>query len=455
MFRFALYNLLSRKARSALALLGLTVAIVGMVGLFSVIEGLKRISKESFDRIPGIIVLQTGAPVPLFSRLPAEWEKDLKQVEKVKIVSPEIWFRVNVIEGQMTISPPRFLFGVDIPTWNALESALYRDDIVEGRFLTEQDRGTDNAVVSRSIQEEFGLKLGDRFTVNGDEATLIGVYDSGSLLIDITIAMDRGIVQKRTRFDTNSVSAYYLETTDGDNKAAIERIKDAFRGRLGEPWKPSMLSMPADENPFQSMLNGLDRMLKSHSKAESISPEPKQNEPPAKSKPSPSQVPRKKGRDGRLQVDESLPIDVQSAEQWSERFNQFTENLDYIMFILASIGVTIAVLGIANTMLMSVSERIIEIGILKANGWSKKHVLSLIAYESAILGFLGGCLGSLIGWVGTLIVNAKFADHVSLYAGPGLILFSILFATVLGLLAGLYPAVWAMRLMPMDAIRRG
>ncbi|HSG69854.1 MAG TPA: ABC transporter permease, partial [Planctomycetaceae bacterium] len=189
MFRFALFNLLSRKARSALALLGLTVAIVGMVGLFSVIEGLERISKESFDRIPGIIVLQSGAPVPLFSRLPAEWEEDIKSVEGVKIVSPEIWFRVNVIEGKMTISPPRFLFGVDIPTWNALESALYRDDIIEGRFLSERDRGTNHAVVSRSIQEEFELELGDVFTVNGDDATLIGVYETGSILIDITIAM--------------------------------------------------------------------------------------------------------------------------------------------------------------------------------------------------------------------------------------------------------------------------
>lgn len=455
MFRFALFNLLSRKARSALALLGLTVAIVGMVGLFSVIEGLERISKESFDRIPGIIVLQSGAPVPLFSRLPAEWEADIQSVEGVKIVSPEIWFRVNVIEGKMTISPPRFLFGVDIPTWNALESALYRDDIVEGRFLSEEDRGTNHAVVSRSIQEEFELKLGDVFTINGDDATLIGVYETGSILIDITIAMDREVVQQRTRFDENSVSAYYLETTDGDNKTVIKRIQDKFRGRTGEPWKPSSLSLPSDENPVQTILNGLDRILKSQRKPESTSPEFQPTETPPTSKSPSPKGPRKRDVDQRLQVDETLPIDVQSAEQWSERFDQFTKNLDYIMLILASIGVTIAVLGIANTMLMSVSERIIEIGILKANGWSRKHVLSLIAFESAILGFLGGCLGSLIGWLGTLIVNAKFSEHVSLYAGPGLIVFSIVFATVLGLLAGLYPAVWAMRLMPMDAIRRG
>jgi putative ABC transport system permease protein len=273
------------------------------------------------------------------------------------------------------------------------------------------------------------------------------------MLIDITILMDRHVVQQRTRFDPNSVSAYYLETTDGDNKAAIKRIQDAFRGRSGDPWKPSLLASPSDENPVQSLLNTFDRFLKSKGEAESTPPSPKPQEPPSVVPEPPTR--RQRVIDERLRVDESLPIDVQSAEQWSERFDQFTKNLDYIMLILSGIGVTIAVLGIANTMLMSVSERIIEIGILKANGWSRKHVLSLIAYESAILGFLGGCLGSLIGWVGTLLANARFSDHVALYAGPGLLTFSVLFATILGLLAGLYPAVWAMRLMPMDAIRRG
>jgi putative ABC transport system permease protein len=106
-------------------------------------------------------------------------------------------------------------------------------------------------------------------------------------------------------------------------------------------------------------------------------------------------------------------------------------------------------------MLMSVSERIIEIGILKANGWSRRNVLTLIACESSLLGLAGGCLGSLSGWIVALVINASFPDRVELYAGPQLLSFSVVFSTALGLLAGLYPAFWAMRMMPMDAIRRG
>jgi putative ABC transport system permease protein len=106
-------------------------------------------------------------------------------------------------------------------------------------------------------------------------------------------------------------------------------------------------------------------------------------------------------------------------------------------------------------MLMSVSERIIEFGILKANGWSKTDVLRLITCESALIGIGGGMLGAAGGWVATQIINAIWPTKIMLVAGGPLLLFSVAFSTVLGILGGMYPAVWAMRLMPMDAIRRG
>lgn len=116
---------------------------------------------------------------------------------------------------------------------------------------------------------------------------------------------------------------------------------------------------------------------------------------------------------------------------------------------------TIAVLSIVNTMLMSVTERVIEFGILKANGWSPWDVLKLITVESASLGLGGGALGVAIGWTATQIINARWPDRVNLFASPGLLAFSVVFSTIVGLLGGLYPAVWAMRLSPMEAIRRG
>ena len=67
MFKFALGNLGSRPVRSALSILGLTVAIAGMVGLFSIAGGIDQLVSSTFDMIPGLLVQQRGAPVPLFS----------------------------------------------------------------------------------------------------------------------------------------------------------------------------------------------------------------------------------------------------------------------------------------------------------------------------------------------------------------------------------------------------
>ena len=62
MWRFAIQNLVSRPLRSLLALAGLSVAIAGMVGLFSVAEGIDRMVTAPFSRIPGLALMQAGAP---------------------------------------------------------------------------------------------------------------------------------------------------------------------------------------------------------------------------------------------------------------------------------------------------------------------------------------------------------------------------------------------------------
>ena len=104
---------------------------------------------------------------------------------------------------------------------------------------------------------------------------------------------------------------------------------------------------------------------------------------------------------------------------------------------------------------MSVSERFIEFGVLKANGWSRGDVLKLVLFESASIGLGGGAFGAMVGWVAVQIINSRWPERVQLYASPGLLTFAVFFATGLGMLGGLYPAIWAMRMSPMDAIRRG
>src|SRR5947199_9936888 len=98
MLKFALRNVMSRPARAALALVGLTVAIMGMIGLFSVAGGLAEMVADTFGRIRGLVAMQPGAPIPLFSRLPAAWGAEIARVPGVRLVAPEIWTRANVID---------------------------------------------------------------------------------------------------------------------------------------------------------------------------------------------------------------------------------------------------------------------------------------------------------------------------------------------------------------------
>ena len=122
---------------------------------------------------------------------------------------------------------------------------------------------------------------------------------------------------------------------------------------------------------------------------------------------------------------------------------------------MTAIGVLIALLSILNTMLMSVAERMIEFGVLRANGWSSWDVLRLITWESALLGIMGGVLGCASGCLVVQVVNWTFPTKVHLFASPSLLLFSLVFSTLLGMSGGLYPAFWAVRMSPMEAIRRG
>jgi putative ABC transport system permease protein len=455
MWKFAIGNLLSRPARSALSLLGLTVAIAGMVGLFSVARGLEQTFDRSFKSIPGLIVMQAGAPIPLFSRLPSSWKADLEQVPGVHVVAPEVWMRANVIEAKPVMAPPRFLFGVDIASRRKLRKGVYTESMIEGRFLSAEDAGKRIVVISRQIAEEHHKRIGDTISVNGVEFEIVGLYHVGSLLLDVAILVDGDTLRQLGWFDPQAVSGFYIEAELGaSNEDVGRRVKELLQDRPLTTASPmSLLALAGlgqsgSAGPSESG-GGMGWLLKAFSGANSGAATSESNGESSSTttgEPPPSELPKQ---------DRPSPVEVRNASDFSERFKELSEDLNLILAVLTGIGMTIAVLSIVNTMLMSVTERVIEFGILKANGWTPWDVLKLITVESATLGLGGGVFGGLIGWIATRVINAQWPDRVNLFASPGLLVFSVVFSTVVGLLGGLYPAVWAMRLSPMEAIRRG
>ncbi|MBL8849657.1 MAG: ABC transporter permease [Planctomycetaceae bacterium] len=456
MFKFALGNLGSRPVRSALSILGLTVAIAGMVGLFSIAGGIDQLVSSTFDMIPGLLVQQQGAPVPLFSTLPAAWREELEQIDGVSVVNPQILVRANVIEGKSIISPPRFLLGVDIPSRLQLAHGVYVEHLDSGRFLQVDDAGTMNCVVARQIAEEFGKQLGDTLTVNGQDVTIVGTYFCNSMLLDVSIVMDIGSVRNISRFDPQSVSVYYMETTGArDDEELSREIEQHFADRDMAAWDPGLALGPllgvatqasSDSNPVTEFFSGFDRSLKGTAGETAEADEA--------AKPQASSDAAETTASAGDAVVES-PIEVRSADDWAAKFDEFSADLNLFLTLMTAIGVVIAVLSIVNTMLMSVTERRTEFGVLRANGWSRRHILGLVTYESALLGVVGGLLGALLGWLATHAINWSFPDRVNLHAGIGLLTFSVAFSIILGVLGGLYPAWQAARLSPMEAIRRG
>jgi putative ABC transport system permease protein len=136
--------------------------------------------------------------------------------------------------------------------------------------------------------------------------------------------------------------------------------------------------------------------------------------------------------------------------------------LDILLGLFSSLALTVASLGIINTLIMAVLERRREIGILKALGATDRDVKSLFFYEAAAMGFLGGLLGVAGGWLigrgltlgTTIYLKRQDLPSVQISSVPlWLVLASILFAVLVSLAAGLYPAARAAKLNPVDALR--
>jgi putative ABC transport system permease protein len=130
---------------------------------------------------------------------------------------------------------------------------------------------------------------------------------------------------------------------------------------------------------------------------------------------------------------------------------QVTGDLAGLFLVLASISLLIGAVGIANTTLVAVLERTEEIGLRRAVGARPRHIAAQFLTESTALGTLGGLIGTCIG-VGTVVTFAAAKDWTAVL-NPAFTLPAPLIGSVVGLLAGAYPALRAARTSPLAALR--
>jgi putative ABC transport system permease protein len=137
---------------------------------------------------------------------------------------------------------------------------------------------------------------------------------------------------------------------------------------------------------------------------------------------------------------------------------QFLDQVGNIGLILVSVATAVfftMLLVTANTMAQSVSERTNEIGVLKTLGFSGPSILTLVLLESLFLTFTGGLVGLGLAWLSAGGVGEKIKDYFPVFElGTGTVIAAIAMMLVFGIITGLWPALTAMRLKIVDALRR-
>ncbi len=154
---------------------------------------------------------------------------------------------------------------------------------------------------------------------------------------------------------------------------------------------------------------------------------------------------------------------VQSIDAILEVADRIFAVITAMLALVSSVALLVACIGIVNTMIMSIYERTREIGTLKAMGASRGDIRWIFMIEAGLIGLIGGTVGLFSSWVLGRTLNriaAWFASHRDLplpdnlfIITPGLAIAALFFATLIGILAGLYPANRAASLDPLRALR--
>ena len=382
MYKFALRNIWLKKSRSILALVGLSIAIIGIISLISISVGIKGEITGIFSKMEGVSVMEVGVLDDSQSKVSLDWVKKLESFPEVKTIVPVITgmaidFEESDIDLSRGLTSIVAYIGIDPSEASKLQiGSLYYPKVISGRFLKSNDKNS--VLLTEGLAEDYKKKVGSKVEFNGKEFTVVGIVDPESEMFNNLIFTSILPAQEMADRDSNIVNILHLDLYD-----------------------------PKDSDNLADKINF------------------------------------------RYEDDD---IEATSSSGFAGSIGGVLENLDLFLIGVSSIALMVGVIGILNTMLMSVMERTKEIGILKAVGWTSDNILQLIVFESIFLGLLGGAIGVILAtFLVIFIANPLLPFPMAISAD--LIFYSFLVSIISGVVGGVYPAWKASKLDPVDAIR--
>jgi putative ABC transport system permease protein len=393
-FKMALKSITDNKARSILTMLGIIIGVAAVIIMVSVVQGANQWSKEYYEKMG-----TNKISVYAWSYRGTDISQDLYEYclgldDLVMGVTPNIqsWNSRGV--KYKTNNTENMSSGCQIYLGSDQFSICNNFTIESGRDLSNLDIKKYNQVVvlGAGIKDYlFGARdpLGEKVTIGGNTFTVIGVYK----------AKDPPKDENSYSMD-NMVVVPYTMNRMLNNSTTIEDFSIKATG-------PKQATEAA--TLIQGYLSGLI-------------------------------------------TQENGYFYVQSENQWIDESDQQTKMMSYVVGGIAGISLLVGGIGIMNIMLVTVTERTREIGIRKAIGGSRRSIIMQFLIEAAVVCCCGGIIGVLLGYLGTVVAGKLILD-LFLLPSVGMTIAAVGFSVVLGIIFGMYPAVKASGLQPVEALR--
>jgi putative ABC transport system permease protein len=417
--RMALETLRTNKMRSGLTVLGVVIGITSIVGMTSLIRGFDSSLRASIEQLGpstiylsklSIVSISGGADFDDLMRRPALTVGDAEAIERlapsVRVVDimvgegPQSTAERAFYRGERTASNQILGVSTDYATISFMKLQL-------GRFFTEPEVTHRRRVVvlgDGPYQVLFGSKgidpLNKRIRLGAIEYTVIGVMDKRPSLGSLDTGQDNLAIIPYT---THQV-VFNIDVT------RPLRDGDAFGGIIGV--------LPRDDAaPGQALAEVEEIMRVRHG----------------------------------LKLDEPNDFDIITQDALLRTWEQISRAVLLALVVISSIALMVGGIGVMAIMMISVTERTREIGVRKALGARRSEILVQFLAEAAALTSVGGVLGIIIGAGIGISVNLLTGFPVSLpwwafAMGLG-------FSASVGIFAGMFPAVRASRLDPIEALR--
>jgi putative ABC transport system permease protein len=404
--------LAANRLRSVLALLGIVIGVGTVIGMVALVNGFQRSFQQSIQSFGNntIYIRRIRPGIHFDGTLPDSLKQRkaftmddaraiLERCPAVRDIAPFKWPWQDVrLSHRDKRTRATFCYGT-----NEAYLITHGYDLARGRFFTAEEvaRRANVVVLGKDTREAlFGTAsgLGRRVDLNGIPFTVIGEYEPKGRMLG-------------NNFDAVATVPY---TTIDKYFQAPEDAPPWFPKR-GELFLDAIATSPdLTEEAMRQIIEVL--RVRRH-------------------------LPSNKGNDFVVFTDDAF----------LSLYNALTGGIFALMTLISSISLLVGGIGVMNIMLVAVTERTREIGVRKAMGAPRKAILTQFLLESVVLTAAGGLIGVGLGAGISWIIHA--ASKLPTYVSPWSVLAGLFVATAVGLFFGLYPAMRASRLDPVDSLR--